>query len=204
MKILGTINVAGVDVYQVNTFNPERDHIEGARKGSFLYVDPLQVFEYSKQGKWIPSTFRIMFMNILTWGTTVLNSDESVRKELISQVYDGIAHFKQGKASKEGEELVKHFKSDFHVVGISPAITYLMPKERGEGSLETFWEHPFSIPTVLLKHKKLPFLVLANGNLDYDDSRLIKMAKEGTVEVDEVLEGVYVFEKMDKIQGITG
>lgn len=204
MKILGKINVAGVDVYQVNAFNPERDHIDGAKKGSFLYVDPLEVYEYSKKGEWIPSTFRIMFMNILSWGTTLLNSDEKVRKTIIGQVYDGILNFKQGKPSREGEELVKYLKNDFVTVGISPAISYLMPKERGEGSLETFWEHPFSIPTILLKHKKLPFCVLANGNLDYDDSRLIKMAKEGTVEVDEVLEGVYVFEKMDKIQGLTG
>lgn len=204
MKILGQINITGTDVYQVSSFNPERDHIKGAKKGSYLYVDPLQVYELKGKEEWVPTTFRIMLMNVLSWGPTILEMDESARKEIVDLTFEGIAHFKGGKISKEGENLVKDLKQNYKLVGFVPSATYIMAKERGEGSLGVFWEHPFSIPSLLLKHNKLPLLVISNGNLDFDDSRLLKMARSEKVEVDELADGEYDFEKNEKISGITG
>lgn len=201
MKVLGKINVGGVDVHQAHSIPNNIDF--SAKTGSYLYSDPLNVYEKSKKG-WVRTTFRMMFMNILSWAVTILNSDERTRKILVKQVFESVAHYKQGELSPEGEELVADLKANYKVIGFTPSVTYLMNEERGEDSLNSFWEHPFSMPTLLLKHKTLPILVLTNGNIDFNDSRLLKMRRMDKLEVDEVLEGEYEFEKDEKISGITG
>jgi hypothetical protein len=228
MKIIGKINVGGVDTYQASSI-PKNIDLD-AKVGSYLYSDPLNVFEKQKKG-WFKTTFRIMFMNILTWAITVLNSDEKTRQVLVSKVFDSVEHFNEEereeirvKMSKtgserereklqiqldelevEGRSLVADLKENYTVVGFSTAIVYLSGKERGEGDLDCFWEHPFSMPTIVLKHNRYPLIISTNGNINLNDSRLLKLANLSELQLDDVLEGDYEFEdKKEKLTGFTG
>lgn len=202
MKIIGQINI-GTPIIQVDNIADEFSL--KAPKGSFLYSDPLNVLTKSgpKDTDWTRTTFRVMMMNVLTWAVTLLDAEEKERKEILNMVFDSIETFKAGQKSPEGKNAVKFLKEECRIVGFIPQVTYIMPKERGDGSLECFWEHPFSIPTILAKHKTLPFLIISNGNIDFDDSRLKKMASLHSIEVDQESDGEIEFEK-DEIQGITG
>lgn len=202
MKIIGEINI-GTPIIQVDRIADEFSL--KAPKGTFLYSDPLNVLTKTgnKDTDWNRTTFRVMMMNILTWAVTLLDAEESERKEILDLVFTSIETFKKGEISKEGKDAVRFLKEECKIVGFIPQVTYIMPKERGDGSLECFWEHPFSIPTILAKHKTLPFLIISNGNIDFDDSRLKKMASLHSIEVDEEIDGEVEFEK-DGVQGITG
>lgn len=202
MKIIGKINI-GQDIIQVDHLAEEFSL--KAPVGTYIF-DSLQNVK-EKTGRsdeaWTRTTFRVMMLNMLTWATTILDSEEKERPEFVELILKSILNFKNGESSDEGKKAVSFLKNDCHLIGFCPSTTYIMPKNRGEGSLDVFWEHPFSIPTLLYKHKKLPFLVLSNGNLDFDDSRLIKMNKLKKIETEEDLTGEVRLEK-DEVRGITG
>lgn len=202
MKIIGRINI-GQDIIQVDKI--EENFSLKAPVGTYIF-DSLQNTK-EKTGKsdsaWTRSTFRVMMMNMLSWSVTLLDADENERKELIDLSYDSIRGFKKGEDSEEGNDAVNFLKGECEMIGFCPSTTYIMHRPRGEGSLDVFWEHPFSIPTLLFKHKKLPFLILSNGNLDFDSSRLIKMNKLSKIETEEDLTGELKLEE-DGVLGITG
>lgn len=202
MKIIGSINI-GSSIIQVDKL--EENFSLKAPIGTYIF-DSLEAVK-EKTGKadtaWTRTTFRVMMMNLLSWAMTMLNADVGEREDFVGFVLDSIKNFKKGEVSPEGKEAVAFLKNDCHLIGFCPSTTYIMHKERGEGSLNVFWEHPFSIPTLLYKHKKLPFLILSNGNLDFDDSRLVKMNSIAKIEVNEELDGEVNFET-DGVQGITG
>ena len=206
MKIIGRINI-GNDIIQVD--NIEEGFSYQAPKGTYIFDSLKGVKEKTgpKATDWTRTTFRVMMMNLLSWAVTMLDAEESERVEFVDLILDSIKNFKKGEPSEEGNQAVSFLKNDCKLIGFCPSTTYIMATPRGEGSLDTFWEHPFSIPTVLYKHKKLPFLILSNGNLDFDDSRLRKMNSISKIEIDEredeYEEGEIQFEK-DDVMGITG
>jgi len=157
--------------------------------GSFLFSDPLCVYEKigKKDTDWIKSTHRMICANILNWATILLDSTVQDRKEIIDLVFDSIESFKDGEPSEEGKEAVSYLKNHCKLIGFSPATSYIMHKERGEGSLNVFWEHPFSMPALLFKDKELPFLIITHGNIEFDNSKLVKIynkVKSGKLKVD--------------------
>jgi hypothetical protein len=202
MKIIGKINI-GQDIIQVDEL--AEDFSLKAPIGTYIF-DSLQNVK-EKTGRsdeaWTRTTFRVMMLNMLTWATTLLDSEEDERPEFVEMILKSVLNFKNGEASEEGKKTVSYLKNDCHLIGFCPSTTYIMPKSRGEGSLDVFWEHPFSIPTLLYKDKKRPLLVLTNGNLDFDDSRLIKMNKLSKIEIEEDFSGEIKLEK-DEVRGITG
>jgi hypothetical protein len=127
----------------------------------------------------------------LTWAYQLTKSKIPDRKKVRHLVMNGIKNFKLGKPSKAGDDLVKSLKKDFEFIGFSPNIMYI--KEDGpKKHTEVQWVHPFSVPTLLFKNKKLPYLVLVNPNLDFNDSRLRK--------IDQNLS----LEELQGVLGITG
>lgn len=182
MKITGQIDI-GVKIIQVDKLAEEFSL--KAPRGSFIYSDPLNVLTKSgnKDDAWTRTTFRVMMMNILSWAITTLESSESDRAEIMENVFKSIETFKGGETSPEGRQAVKMLKEDCKIIGFVPQVTYIMHRERGDGSLDCFWEHPFSMPTILAKHKTLPILIISNGNIDFDDSRLKKMNSLNDVKI---------------------
>jgi hypothetical protein len=204
MKILGRINI-GFDIYQVSKI-PDIGYIKSkgditedeeivlrSKNGSYFFTDPLDVYE-KVNGELQKTTYKVMCMNLLTWNMTLLKFSEKEREKMIDLVYDSILKFENGvEATQDGIDAVGFLKEECKLVGFAPSINYIMHKERGEGSLECFWEHPFSIPTLAFKHKKLPLVILSNGNIEFDKSKLIQIFKihknieiEGIENVDEI------------------
>lgn len=220
MKVLGKINIMGMDVYQLDKIpdfdallsyedvSEDEEMILSAKVGSYFYADPLAVYQKKSKDRFIKSTYRVMMMNMLTWNITLLEASESDRQKIVNLTLKAIENFNQldkdkargnkekiSELEQEGLDAVGFLKDDCQMVGFAPSVTYIMPKSRGEGSLENFWEHPFSVPTIAFKHKRLPFLILTNGNLEFDSSKLRKIFEyhqnlniEGINEVDEVEE----------------
>lgn len=176
MKIIGKINI-GFDILQVDEILEGFSH--KAEKGTFIYDSLQNVREKTGTGnnEWSRTTFRVIMMNILTWAVTMLDFEQEERLEMVEDVLQSILTYQKGEVSPEGEDAVAVLQNECKLIGFVPSVTYIMHKERSEGSLEVFWEHPFSIPTLLYKHKKLPFLILSNGNIDFDVSRLTKVYK---------------------------
>lgn len=127
----------------------------------------------------------------LTWVWDLIKSKASHRKEARTLAEDAVKNFKKGNPSKEGDTLCSQLKKDFEFIGFAPNISYI--KEKGpKDQLEALWVHPFSVPTLLYKHKKLPYLVLVNGNLDFNNTRLSDIKQNAS------LDG------LENILGITG
>ena len=202
MKILGKINIGNL-IIQVDKIS--NDFSLKAPIGTYLFADPLCVYE--KTGKsdsdWTKSTYKMMLSNMLTWSTTMLDSTPQDRKEMVDLIFDSILNYKDGEPSEQGQEAVDYLKNHCKLIGFAPATSYIMHKERGEGSLEVFWEHPFSMPALLFKDKELPFLIISHGNIEFDNSKLIKIfdkAQSGKLKV----EGLGDDDEIDKPQSGLG
>lgn len=126
-------------------------------------------------------------ISALTWCRQLAAAPVKARKKARKLALDAIGHFKKGKASEEGKTLVESLEKDFTFVGFCPSVSYI--KETGsKDDLRAQWVHPFSTPSLLYKHKKLPVLIIANGNLDFNDSRLRKIDKNmGLDELHDIL-----------------
>lgn len=127
----------------------------------------------------------------LTWCYQLVKSTRGHRQKAKRLALNAIKHFKKGEASKEGDELAKELKENYEFIGFIPSVSYV--KEKGtKKDLQAIWVHPFSTPTLLYKHKKLPVLVVVNGNIDFNDTRIRKIDKNAD------LDG------LENILGITG
>ena len=79
-----------------------------------------------------------------------------------------------GQINPDMVECINTIMDNSELVGIAPNVSYMMVKGSKE-ELECMWVHPFSVPTLLLKVKDAPILIMANANLDYNDSVLTKI-----------------------------
>ena len=123
----------------------------------------------------------------LTWAIQMLQMKVSQRTKTRKLCLDHIENFKRGKPSDEGTTLVESLKKDFQFIGFSPNVYYI--KEKGPANdLNVMWVHPFSTPALLFKHKKLPCLLITNGNIEFNSSRLKKIkANNGLDNLDDIL-----------------
>lgn len=176
MKILGRIEVIGRVVIQVDQFPKSGEFLLKAPVGAIAYQDYELAFEKVGKGdeEWERTTFRPTIQNVLSWSPMLTELSPKEREKLTDMIVTSIENFKQGETSKEGREAVKFLTEDCIYIGFTSQIQYVMEKSRGQGSLDYIWEHPFSIPSLLMKHKKYPILIIANGNLDFDDGRMQK------------------------------
>lgn len=176
MKILGRVEVIGRIVIQVDEFPSNGEIYLKAPVGSICYQDYELAFEKigNDDHEWERTTFRPTVQNVLSWSPLLTQLNVKERQELTDFVLKGIETYKQGEVTKEGKEAVRHLEDECIFIGFSSQVQYVMEQPRGHGSLDYIWEHPFSIPTLLFKHKKFPFLIMANGNIDFDDGRMNK------------------------------
>ncbi|MEN6293227.1 MAG: hypothetical protein ABFD07_14610 [Methanobacterium sp.] len=176
MKVLGQVEIIGRMVIQIDSFPKSGNFELKAPVGAIAYESYDLAFEKVGKGddEWERTSFRPTIQNVLAWSPMLTELSTTERKKLTDLVVNGVENFKQGEPSKEGREAVKFLTEDCIFIGFTSQIQYVMEQSRGQGSLDYIWEHPFSIPSLLLKHKRLPFLIIANGNLDFDDGRMRK------------------------------
>lgn len=142
-----------------------------------------------KDTDWVKSTKRLVLVDIHDWFLEALDFNKKELSHAEAQAFAGILTFKQGDLSDQGTKLVESLKKDFELQGLTPNIMYVPSSEVNGMSENCIYQHQFSQTTLLLKHKKLPLLVIANGNLDLNTSRLIKN-KNGMNKQEILLNGI--------------
>ncbi len=115
-------------------------------------------------------------MNYFKWVNILIESKTTVRHNLVKHCLNAVRLFKKGEKSKAGEDCFKFLNSsDKQLIGFCPEISYIMVDHKDKTNLKTLWNHKFSIPTMLYHIKGTPFLLLANANLDYNNSKLLEI-----------------------------
>lgn len=129
-----------------------------------------------KSTDWQRDTKKVMFLDVLDWAYDFLmRLSSEFKNRIVDTALEGIEVYKGGKKSKKGTETAELLTKDCDFIGVCPNIVYMLSETRGErGDTDVLWQHPFSETTLLFKHKEYPILILSNGNLDYNDSRLNK------------------------------
>lgn len=123
----------------------------------------------------------------LSWVDTMLVTPQHERELWVEQIADGLkgnaASFTypnvDPKAIKKTADdlaaLVKTiFSKDFEIIGFVPNINYI--RVHGSKSfLNAWWVHPFSSPTLAVKHKKLPVIMLVGASILKDKSNIFEL-----------------------------
>lgn len=115
-------------------------------------------------------------MNYFKWVNILIDSKTTVRHNLVKHCLNAIKLFKKGEKSKAGDDCLKFLTAaDKQLIGFAPEISYIMVDHKDKSNLNIMWNHKFSIPTLLYHVKGTPFLLLANANLDYNNSKLLEI-----------------------------
>lgn len=116
----------------------------------------------------------------LSWVFTFIKSPEKFREKMREEILEtlmmgpspGQDSYSVGDAKKLISFLEDKKQVDF--VGFSPNVFYM--KEKGvKDDLESVFIHPFSMPTLLYAHKKLPVLFLVNPGIRFNKNILSEM-----------------------------
>lgn len=127
----------------------------------------------------------------LAWVETMLSTPQAGREQWVRTLLKGIESNAaslvfpevQGKGSakalKEAREelgnLVKMLRSDeVEIMGFAPNVQYLRVKG-SHSFLESWWVHPFSSPTLVVKHKFFPLIMLVGPSLLKDKSAIYEV-----------------------------
>lgn len=115
-------------------------------------------------------------MNVFKWVNILINSKAMTRYRMVKHCLKAIKLFNKGEKSPEGDEFYRFLtKADKTLIGFAPDISYIMVDHKDKSNLNVLWNHNFSIPTLLYHIKGTPFLLLANANLDYNNSKLLEI-----------------------------
>jgi hypothetical protein len=116
---------------------------------------------------------------LLDFWNEFLSYSESEREECVEMALEHIRNFKKDKPSKEGDDIYALLTSkDWEITGLVPNLFYFRvnsdapTEEQRQADLDALWVHPFSKFTLILKHKRLPLIILSNSNLMYNDTVL--------------------------------
>lgn len=115
----------------------------------------------------------------LKWFDLYLKLGSSQRKNIRETVLKSLSEYSakgEGHSDHEaGIQLVKSLKANFDYIGIAPNIMYA--KEKGtKDDLKAIWVHPWGVPTLVYKHKKLPMIALVNPGIRYNESFIREMS----------------------------
>jgi hypothetical protein len=119
---------------------------------------------------------------LLDFWNEFLTYTEKEREECVELALESIRKFKNGKPSKDGNDVYDLLTSkDWEITGLAPNLFYFRvnsdanSEEQRQADLDALWVHPFSAFTLILKHKTLPLIILSNSNLMYNDTVLAQI-----------------------------
>lgn len=131
-----------------------------------------------KDSDWERSSEKILLQDMLDMPMQMLSMPEKDRKTIVEKAKEGITRFyphEKGSPSEMGQEILDYLNKDCELIGVCPNIVYILAEKRGgKESLDYIWQHPFSKTSLLYHVKGKPMLIITNGNLDFNDSRLNK------------------------------
>lgn len=123
------------------------------------------------------------------WVKMILSGIRSNPASYISPTDKGDLKEKISRASKELNNLVDYITStDFDIMGFAPNVSYI--RVTGSKSyLDALWIHPFSSPTLVVKHKTLPVIMLVGASLQKDKSTIYEIPPNSKEIFDNPVEG---------------
>lgn len=125
-------------------------------------------------------------MSFFKWVNILIASKVETRLKIVKHCLNAVRLFKKGEKSSEGEQFYKFLTSkDKKLVGFAPDISYIMADNKDKSNLNVLWNHKFSIPALVYYIEGSPFLLLANANLDYNNSKLLEIADNKEIASDE-------------------
>jgi hypothetical protein len=116
---------------------------------------------------------------LLDFWNEFLTYTEDQREECVELALENLKKFKNGKISKDGLAMYDMLTSkEWVITGMAPNLFYFRvnsdadSEAQRQSDLDALWVHPFSLFTLVLKHKTLPLIILCNSNLMYNDTVL--------------------------------
>jgi hypothetical protein len=128
---------------------------------------------------WVETMLATPQKERITWVDTIL---KGIRSNSATYVYPQSKNQNPSackSTAKELDNLVKYISSDdFEIMGFAPNIGYLRVRGSKE-FLDAWWIHPFSSPTLVVKHKKLPVIMLVGPSIQKDRSTIYEIEAHG-------------------------
>lgn len=110
----------------------------------------------------------------LPWVALMTKIPASERMRWVKEVFAGIRSYRNKQSDASRASWLSDVLSDrkeFELVGFAANVTYV----RIDGNamdLSAMYVHPWGTPTLLLKHKRLPVIIMASPSMRYDASLL--------------------------------
>lgn len=141
----------------------------------------------------------------LSWATTMLNSSVKRRKEWVKLIFESFKSYR--KVGLKGENLKinpytqamveskQNYLSDalqdqktWDIIGFSVNLQYVRVSHADKNLLRFVFLHPWGTPPLLLKHKRMPMIVIAGAGIRWNDT-ILRELKENDSIIDHDLEG---------------
>jgi len=130
-------------------------------------------------------------MNLFKWANIFFCGTAKQRRHVVNVVMDAIKIFKKGKQSSEGDDAYEFITSNkVELIGVVPNVNYIRVESKVKEDLDALWDHHFSVPTLLFRIKDSPFLLLANPNVEYNNSKLLEIAENANLKELKGINGI--------------
>jgi len=116
---------------------------------------------------------------VLSWTNVVSRMTSKQKSKLASLLIDGIGT--QKKTKKPEEVWLSDFiegEKEFRVIGFAANAPYINV-DRAFGDTKPIWVHPWGIPSLLLKHKTLPVIMMVSPAIRLNENLLGSRNMEG-------------------------
>lgn len=113
------------------------------------------------------------FKEYLGWVNVILKSTRKERAEWVKIIMDGLRYYRQFNHRKTdwlSDQLEN--KADYELIGFVPNLSYIKHDAKDAGLLNAIFVHPWGVPSLLYKHKRLPIAVIVNPAMRLDDTVL--------------------------------
>lgn len=107
---------------------------------------------------------------ILAYANTVSRMSKNEKNRLKELIIDGIRTYRKG-SEKKSEWLSDYVESgrDFEILGFALNHSYINV-DPGYGDTKPLWIHPWGTPSLLLKHKRLPYFMVTGPSIRLDEN----------------------------------
>lgn len=115
----------------------------------------------------------------LSWANVVSRMTRSEKQDLVDLIIDGIRAQRKSKRSDQVwlSDYLRNEK-DFEIIGFALNAPYINV-DRSWGDTKPLWVHPWGIPAILGRHRKLPSLVMASPTIRLNENINGSKAMEG-------------------------
>lgn len=110
--------------------------------------------------------------DFLPWVALMTKLPASERRRWVKTIFDGIKSYR-GKSAQKSVWLSDMLadSKEFELVGFAANVSYVR-LDGNATEMAALYVHPWGTPTLLLKHKTLPVILMASPSIRYDQTLL--------------------------------